>query len=172
MNNKILETLEFDRIKGQLAQYLVSAAGRRELTQLVPQTDYEVVKELLTETTDGADILRLEDGIPIPQLADIKPQLKRLKIKANLNGTELAQITKVLQTSMSVKNFFDQMREKKIKLQVLTTQVDRLVTIPSITQRLVRSIDPDGRINDEASAKLHGIRQLITQTETEIHQQM
>ena len=172
MNNKILETLEFDRIKGQLAQYLVSAAGRRELTQLVPQTDYEAVKELLTETTDGADILRLEDGIPIPQLADIKPQLKRLKIKANLNGTELAQITKVLQTSMSVKNFFDQMREKKIKLRVLTTQVDRLVTIPSITQRLVRSIDPDGRINDEASAKLHGIRQLITQTETEIHQQM
>ncbi len=172
MNNKILETLEFDRIKGQLAQYLVSAAGRRELTQLVPQTDYEAVKELLTETTDGADILRLEDGIPIPQLADIKPQLKRLKIKANLNGTELAQITKVLQTSMSVKNFFDQMREKKIKLRVLTTQVDRLVTIPSITQRLVRSIDPDGRINDEASAKLHGIRQLIAQTETEIHQQM
>ena len=172
MNNKILETLEFDRIKGQLAQYLVSAAGHRELTQLVPQTDYEAVKELLTETTDGADILRLEDGIPIPQLADIKPQLKRLKIKANLNGTELAQITKVLQTSMSVKNFFDQMREKKIKLRVLTTQVDRLVTIPSITQRLVRSIDPDGRINDEASAKLHGIRQLITQTETEIHQQM
>lgn len=114
MNSKILETLEFDRIKGQLAQYLVSAAGRRELTQLVPQTDYEVVKELLTETTDGADILRLEDGIPIPQLADIKPQLKRLKIKANLNGTELAQITKVLQTSMSVKNFFDQMREKKL----------------------------------------------------------
>ena len=170
MNNKILETLEFDRIKGQLAQYLVSAAGRRELTQLVPQTDYEAVKELLTETTDGADILRLEDGIPIPQLADIKPQLKRLKIKANLNGTELAQITKVLQTSMSVKNFFDQMREKKIKLRVLTTQVDRLVTIPSITQRLVRSIDPDGRINDEASAKLHGIRQLIAQTE--IHQQM
>ena len=172
MNSKILETLEFDRIKGQLAQYLVSAAGHRELTQLVPQTDYEAVKELLTETTDGADILRLEDGIPIPQLADIKPQLKRLKIKANLNGTELAQITKVLQTSMSVKNFFDQMREKKIKLRVLTTQVDRLVTIPSITQRLVRSIDPDGRINDEASAKLHGIRQLITQTETEIHQQM
>lgn len=71
MNSKILETLEFDRIKGQLAQYLVSAAGHRELTQLVPQTDYEAVKELLTETTDGADILRLEDGIPIPQLADI-----------------------------------------------------------------------------------------------------
>ncbi len=172
MNHKITETLEFARIKGMLAHYLVSAAGHHELERMVPQGDYDRVQQYLTETTDGADILRLEGGIPIPKLADIKPQMKRLKIGANLNGTELAQVTKVLQTSMSVKNFFDEMREKKIKLQVLDQLVDRLVTIPSITQRLVRSVDPDGRLNDEASSKLHGIRQLIVKTEGEIHQQM
>ena len=172
MTHKITETLEFARIKGMLAHYLVSAAGHHELERMVPQGDYDRVQQYLTETTDGADILRLEGGIPIPKLADIQLQMKRLKIGANLNGTELAQVTKVLQTSMSVKNFFDEMREKKIKLQVLDQLVDRLVTIPSITQRLVRSVDPDGRLNDEASSKLHGIRQLIVKTEGEIHQQM
>ena len=172
MNHKITETLEFARIKGMLAHYLVSAAGHHELERMVPQGDYDRVQQYLTETTDGADILRLEGGIPIPKLADIQLQMKRLKIGANLNGTELAQVTKVLQTSMSVKNFFDEMRKKKIKLQVLDQLVDRLVTIPSITQRLVRSVDPDGRLNDEASSKLHGIRQLIVKTEGEIHQQM
>ena len=172
MNHKITETLEFARIKGMLAHYLVSAAGHHELERMVPQGDYDRVQQYLTETTDGDDILRLEGGIPIPKLADIQLQMKRLKIGANLNGTELAQVTKVLQTSMSVKNFFDEMREKKIKLQVLDQLVDRLVTIPSITQRLVRSVDPDGRLNDEASSKLHGIRQLIVKTEGEIHQQM
>lgn len=172
MNSKIFTTLEFDQIKAQLAPYLVSAAGKRELQNLTPQTSYQAVQQLLTETTDGADILRLEDGIPIPKLDNIRPQLKRLKIKANLNGTELAQITKVLQTSMGVKNFFEQMREKKIKLRVLDQQVGQLVTIPSITQRLIRSVDPDGRLKDEASAKLHGIRQLMAKTETLIHSQM
>lgn len=172
MNHKITETLEFARVKGKLARYLVSAAGHHELERMAPQGDYDRVQRYLTETTDGADILRLEGGIPIPKLADIQPQMKRLKIGANLNGTELAQVTKVLQTSMSVKNFFDQMREKKIKLRVLDQLVDRLVTIPSITQRLIRSVDPDGRLNDEASTKLHGIRQLIVKTEGEIHQQM
>ena len=172
MNHKITETLEFARIKGMLAHYLVSAAGHHELERMVPQGDYDRVQQYLTETTDGADILRLEGGIPIPKLADIQPQMKRLKIGANLNGTELAQVTKVLHTSMSIKNFFDEMREKKIKLRVLDQLVDRLVTIPSITQRLVRSVDPDGRLNDEASSKLHGIRQLIVKTEGEIHQQM
>lgn len=172
MNHKITQTLEFDRIKGMLATRLVSAAGHHELEKMAPQSDFDRVQRYLTETTDGADILRLEGGIPIPKLADIQPQMKRLKIGANLNGTELAQVTKVLQTSMSVRNFFEQMREKKIKLRVLDELVDRLVTIPSVTQRLVRSVDPDGRLNDEASTKLHGIRQLIVKTENDIHQQM
>ena len=172
MNHKIIETLEFEQIKGRVAQHLVSAAGKQELAALMPATDYQTVDTWLTETTDGADILRLEGGLPLPKLADIKPQMKRLKIGANLNGTELAQVTKVLQASLSVQNFFEQMREKKIKLRVLEQTVDRLVTIPSVTTRLVRSVDPDGRINDEASAKLHGIRQLISKTENEIRQQM
>lgn len=172
MNHKITETSEFARIKGMLAHYLVSAAGHHELARLEPQGDYERVQQSLTETTDGADVLRLEGGIPIPKLADIQPQMKRLRIGANLNGTELAQVTKVLQTSMSVKNFFAEMAEKKIKLRTIDQLVERLVTIPSITRRLVRSVDPDGRINDEASTKLHGIRQLILKTEDEIHSQM
>ncbi|MBF0601366.1 endonuclease MutS2 [Limosilactobacillus oris] len=172
MNHKIIETLEFEQIKGRVAHHLVSAAGKRELAALMPATDYQTVDTWLTETTDGADILRLEGGLPLPKLADIKPQMKRLKIGANLNGTELAQVTKVLQASLSVQNFFEQMREKKIKLRVLEQTVARLVTIPSVTTRLVRSVDPDGRINDEASAKLHGIRQLISKTENEIRQQM
>ncbi|MCX2186829.1 endonuclease MutS2 [Limosilactobacillus pontis] len=172
MNHKITKTLEFARVKGMLARYLVSAAGHHELEHMAPQGDYDRVQHYLTETADGADIFRLEGGIPIPKLADIQPQMKRLKIGANLNGTELAQVAKVLQTSMSVRNFFEQMREKKIKLRVLDQLVDQLVTIPSITRRLVRSVDPDGRLNDEASTKLHGIRQLIVKTEGEIHQQM
>lgn len=172
MNHKIIETLEFNQIKGLVAHYLVSAAGRQELAALMPAIDFDQVKRKLTETTDGADILRLEGGIPLPKLADVKPQMKRLKIGANLNGTELAQVTKVLQASMSLQNFFDQMREKKIKLRVLDGIVDQLVTIPSVTKRLVRSVDPDGRINDEASPKLHGIRQLIVKTEDNIRQQM
>ena len=86
MNHKITETLEFARIKGMLAHYLVSAAGHHELERMVPQRDYDRVQQYLTETTDGADILRLEGGIPIPKLADIQLQMKRLKIGANQIG--------------------------------------------------------------------------------------
>lgn len=173
MNQKIIETLEFGRIRQQLSQYLVTAAGKIEAKNLQPSTDRQAVQDQLVETTDGADILRLKDGIPIPKLVDISEPLKRLRVKARLNGTELAQITQVLRASMSVRNFFEELHESsEVNLRRLPQRVDELVTIPSVTKRLIQSIDPDGRINDEASAKLHGIRQLISKTEDEIHTQM
>ncbi len=165
--------MEFDQVKHELGRYLVSAAGKHELSTLTPSSDHDQIQYWLDETTDGADILRLTGSIPIPKLKNIQPQLKRLRINANLNGTELAQITKVLQTSMSVKNFFAEFKEQqKIELRVINESVQQLITIPTITKRLIQSIDPDGRVTDEASTKLHGIRQLISKTEAEIHQRM
>lgn len=172
MNSKSLAILEFQQIKTRLQRYLVSAAGRQELAELHPASEPVQVQAWLDETTDGADILRLEGGIPLPQLKDIQPQMKRLKIQASLNGTELAQVTRILQASMGIKNFFDQLKEKKVSLRIIDQSVNQLTTIPTITKRLVRSIDPDGRVTDEASAHLHGVRQLIAKTEVEIHQQM
>lgn len=172
MNKKILKTLEFSRIKAMIAAHLVSAAGHLELDRLKPQSNPATVQQMLTETTDAADIYRIESGIPIPQLDDVSPQLKRLRIKADLNATELSQIAAVLQTSAAVKHFFDRLRENKVELRTLPKTVDQLVTIPSVTKRLVRSIDPDGHVTDLASTKLHGIRELMSQTETEIRSQM
>ena len=173
MDQKTISTMEFDQVKHELGRYLVSAAGKHELSTLTPSADHDQIQYWLDETTDGADILRLTGSIPIPKLKNIQPQLKRLRINANLNGTELAQITKVLQTSMSVKNFFAEFKEQqKIELRVINESVQQLITIPTITKRLIQSIDPDGRVTDEASTKLHGIRQLISKTEAEIHQRM
>ena len=172
MNEKILATLEFDKIKGQLVPFLASAAGQREVAALLPASDLTTINHWLQETEDGADLLRLEGGIPLPSLADVTPQLKRLKLQASLNGTELAQIGQVLRASMAVQNFFDQLVEKKVRLRTIDRAVGRLVTIPNITKRLLVAIDPDGRVTDEASSKLHGLRQLITQTEGEIRHEL
>lgn len=170
MNEKILEILEYERLKKLAAPFLASAAGKAELERLRPQTKLATVQTMIEETTDGADINRIVGPIPVPALANIKPQLKRLRVQASLNGTELAQIAKVLQATMAMNNFFDRLRDDQIELRQLYQIVDQLVTIPEVTQRLLKSVDEDGRVKDEASSKLHGLRQLITETETEIRQ--
>lgn len=170
MNNKILEILEYRRLKHMAMPFLASAAGQEELEQLVPQTDLKTVQTMVEETTDAADINRIVGPIPVPALANIRPQLKRLRVQASLNGTELAQIAKVLQTTLAMNNFFDRLHDDQIDLRQLYQVVEQLVTIPEVTKRLLKSVDEDGRVKDEASSKLHGLRQLIAATETEIRQ--
>lgn len=170
MNNKILEILEYRRLKQMAVPFLASAAGQEEIERLVPQTDLKNVQIMIEETTDAADINRIVGPIPVPALANIRPQLKRLRVQASLNGTELAQIAKVLQTTLAMNNFFDRLRDDQIDLRQLYQVVEQLVTIPEVTKRLLNSVDEDGRVKDEASSKLHGLRQLITATETEIRQ--
>ncbi|WP_442760939.1 endonuclease MutS2 [Paucilactobacillus nenjiangensis] len=172
MNSKILEILEFDKVKAKALPYLVSAAGKRELDDLIPETELNKVELSIKETTDGVNIYRLTGGIVIPQLADISTQLKRLKMDAVLNGNELAQIAKILRTSMSVKDFFAKLREQDVDMHVIEHYVYDLVTIPTITKQLVTAIEGDGHITDEASTKLHGLRQRITQTEGAIRTKM
>ncbi|MCW3778931.1 endonuclease MutS2 [Levilactobacillus namurensis] len=172
MNQKTLNIMEYDRIKQAIRGYLVSAAGQHELAKLHPTADRERLQRWLDETQDGADIYRLESGIPLPKLDDIRPHLKRLALEAVLNGLELAQISRVLWTTSSVVRFFDQLADKEVTLRQLNDEVHELVTIPDVTRRLRTSLEGDGHLTDDASPELRQIRQHITQTAAAIRQTM
>ncbi|GAX03750.1 DNA mismatch repair protein MutS [Secundilactobacillus pentosiphilus] len=172
MNNKIYKTMAYDQIKQQLRQYLVSAAGDAELKKLAPSSDFDWVQEQIDETKDGADIYRLESGIPIPKLADVSPHLKRLSIDGTLSGTELAQISQVLKTVQSVISFFDDLEQRPVELRRLYDVVGRLVHLPDVSKRLSVSLEDDGRLTDEASPELRRIRRQINNFEGTIRQQM
>ncbi|GAW99132.1 endonuclease MutS2 [Secundilactobacillus mixtipabuli] len=172
MNNKIYKTMAYDQIKQQLRQYLVSAAGDAELKKLAPSSDFDWVQEQIDETKDGADIYRLENGIPIPKLADVSPHLKRLEIDGTLSGTELAQISQVLKTVQSVIRFFDDLSQRPVELRRLYTVVGRLVHLPDVNKRLSVSLEDDGRLTDEASPELRRIRRQINNFEGAIREQM
>lgn len=169
MNEKVLNLLEFPKIKQLLQAYLVTDQGQEIVTKLVPSTTSKEVKHLITETADGATVVRLKGEIPIPQLADIQPMMKRLRIaNASLSGTELAIITKLLRATRTVTDFFDQLTAEQIELTVLPSVVDSLVLQPELTTKLINSIADDGRVLDSASSNLRAIRRQITNTQTDI----
>ncbi|SMS14617.1 endonuclease MutS2 [Levilactobacillus zymae] len=172
MNQKTLTIMEYGRIKQAIQGYLVSAAGQHELAKLQPTADSKKLQRWLDEAQDGADIYRLESGIPLPKLDDIRPHLKRLALEAVLNGLELAQISRVLWTTSSVVKFFDQLAEKQLTLRLLNREVRELVTLPDVTRRLRTSLEGDGHLTDDASPELRQIRQHIAQTAAAIRENM
>ena len=107
MNKRILSTLDFDKVKQMMVQYLVTAQGIDEINQLVPVSDSQVIHAWMQETDDALKVQRLRGGIPIPKLENIRPHMKRIEIGADLNGVELAQVARVLSTTSELTRFIN-----------------------------------------------------------------
>ncbi|MGX7350583.1 MutS2 protein [Enterococcus canis] len=172
MNERILRTLAFDQVKQQLGQYLVTAQGQEEVLHLEPLTDQSKIQERLDESEDGLKVQRLRGGIPVPKLENIRPHMKRIEIGANLNGIELAQVSRVLQTTKELVDFFAEMHEKEIEFIRLYDWQEKLVALPELNRRLRTAIDEDGRVTDEASPELKGIRNQIRRSEQNVREQL
>ncbi len=172
MNQKILKTLEFEKIKTLLSELTRTALGQEEVLNLEPVSDREVITGWLLETEDGAKVLRLRGGIPIPKLENIRPHMKRIEIGALLNGIEIAQVGRVLQTTSELTRFFGDLADAEIELHRLYEWGEQMVTIPSLSRRIRESVEEDGRITDEASPELKTIRSQIRRSEQSIREQL
>ena len=170
MNSRILNVLEFDQVKQQLAPYLVTDQGKKTLTKLFPLTNPSKITQRLAETSDAQKIQRLRGGIPIPKLENIEPHLKRIQIGADLNGVEIAQITRVLSTTSEVTRFFAELAELDIELTRAYTFNEELVVLPELTKRFKQAIEDDGRVTDDASEELRQLRQQIRRNEKVIRE--
>ncbi|CDX64209.1 MutS2 protein [Leuconostoc citreum] len=174
MNNKVLQTLEYDKIKLQLNDFLSTPTGLQEANELQPVSDVDLINHWLAETADAVLIDRLKGGIPLSKLSDITPHLKRLNIEASLSATELSEMSLVLLNTSTIASFFEQMQDEAIgeSLRVLPEQAKNLVTLPDITRQIQIAIDSSGRLNDEASYELKHVRDRINGTEQAVKNQM
>ena len=172
MNSKIEKVLEFSKIRTQLAEYATSEKGKQMIKELPIEVDAKAIQNKIEETTDGVELLRLKQGIPIPRLKDISFALKRLELEAGLNGRELSDILRVLTTTHEVERFFEKVEEEEIALKRVPRLVEKLESIPEVTNELEASIREDGYVLDSASPTLHGVRVGIQKTEQDIRRQM
>lgn len=172
MNSKIEKVLEFSKIRTQLAEYATSEKGKQMIKELPIEVEAKAIQNKIEETTDGVELLRLKQGIPIPRLKDISFALKRLELEAGLNGRELSDILRVLTTTHEVERFFEKVEEEEIALKRVPRLVEKLESIPEVTSELEASIREDGYVLDSASPTLHGVRVGIQKTEQDIRRQM
>lgn len=172
MNKKILDVLEYEKIKIAIRQFIATENGAKELKSLTPSSDESTVRKSLKQTLDAVNIYRLKNGIPIPRLEDITESLQRLKIDASLNGQELAQIGRVLRATRTVINFFTDLNDEEVEIVELRGVIDQLVTIPEVESRLNESIEGNGHLLNSASSTLRKIRTSITRIESDVRQRM
>nr|WP_060788414.1 endonuclease MutS2 [Geobacillus zalihae] len=172
VQRKVLHTLEFDKVKEQLAEHASSPLGLEKIDALMPSSDWEEVAAWLDETDEAAAVLRLAGYAPLDGVVDIRPHLKRAAIGGTLSPQELLEVAATSAASRQMKRLIMDLHEEHGGLDRLSTYADELVEVPALEHDIRRSIDDHGEVLDAASDRLRSLRGQIRSVEARIREKL
>ncbi len=165
MNKKILDILEFDQIKAQLAQSLSTSQGQAQMAHLSPISDKVRIQKWFDELSEFGTIVQENGPVPLSNTADLTEILRRIELDASLASQEFAKIKKVLRLANETRRFFEQ--AVNVSFPVLGQTIDKFVDV-SYLLGLLQVIDTAGALSDTASDKLYTLRQNIKKGDAEV----
>lgn len=131
ITKRALKTLEFDKVRDQVANFCTSSLGRAQLDLLEPSIVLEEVKRLLDEMDEGLDLLRVRGNVPMGGIFDVRGQAKRAQIGGMLSPTELMEIASTIRASRILRQFLEAVEESEdIKIPYF---IDRKQALPILT---------------------------------------
>ncbi|MBW8460594.1 endonuclease MutS2 [Lactobacillus johnsonii] len=172
MNSKIIEKLEYNRIIKQLSNLAITAPAKEQALTLMPSSNFDEVKKSIDQTRVLSNILRVKGPMPITDFKDVRTSLKRLKVKANLNGEELGNIFLILSLAKDVSQFTADLEEREIDTRPIEKTLKNLAIPEDLFKKLNQAIEYDGTVKDTASSKLMQLRHDIQSNETDIKNHM
>lgn len=173
MNEKVLQTLEYNKIIDQLVSFASSPSGREFCQNLKPQTDRDWIETTQRETSDALTHILTKGELSFYGIRDIRPSLKRLDIGSSLGSHELLDIAMLLSAAASVKNYFRQaLREDDSTGDSLDERYQLIEPLSPLMQEIRRCIPNRDIIADDASTGLSQVRRQLKLTNDRIHEQL
>jgi len=165
MNNKALYTLEFDKIREQLAGIATTEGAAQLALRLEPSSDIEKVRYNQKLTTDAKTLVGLK-GLPsFGHIKDIRPSVERANKDAILSLRELLDCAAVLRVA---RGLLDYIKSDRVPETAIAEIFERLVPNRHLEEKITRSIIADDFVADEASPTLSEIRRKKRATDSRI----
>ena len=167
MNTKILETLEFNKIKELFAPYLLTEQGQLELGLLLPTSKKETVASAFLEMTDMQQIFVQHPHFSLAATQDITALTKRLELESDLNIEEFLALKRVLAVTQELRAFYEDL--ENVHLEKLDRLFDNLAVFPKL-QGSLQAVNDGGFIESFASESLSRIRRKIQENENQVRE--
>ncbi|WP_205015321.1 endonuclease MutS2 [Streptococcus porcinus] len=167
MNRKILEQLEFAKVKEQFQTYLQTDQAKFELQQLEPTNQISKLQDYITEVREMSAIFVENHHFTIGTLKDLTEPIRRLELEADLNIQELLDIKRLLMISAEISRFYQEL--ENVDLVVLKKLFEKVETFPHL-QGSLQAINDGGFIESFASPELATIRRKMTDSESRVRQ--
>ncbi len=198
MNEKVLKTLEYNKIIELLAGKANSAPGKKLCRELVPSTDLGEIRRNQRQTADALRRLFRFGSTSFGNNKDLGYSIRSLEVGSTLSILELLNIASMLDNVARIKAYGRQDRNdgraggrasgndrdsdrdrrggspepEEEARDTLDEYFELLTPLTGLANEIHRCILSEEEIADDASPKLKNIRRSMLQTGDKIHSQL
>lgn len=171
MNQKVLRTLEYNKIVERLAEYAFGADTKERCLSLLPSTSLSEIINAQQQTKDAMNRSLKKGRLDCSGIKPLSSAIRRVEIGGTMNIEELLVLCKLLETARRVKAYGRKERED-IPSDSLSELFDGLEPLSPLCDEIRRCIISVDEISDDASSNLKSIRRSIRSTGDRIHAQL
>ena len=171
MNQKVLKTLEYNKIIQMLTEKADSEPGKKLCRELTPSTDISEIRNNQAETRDALNRLFKSGSTSFGNNKDLGFSVRSLEIGSTLSISELLKIAAMLDNVNRIKNYGKKANED-IPDDTLDEYFRQLTPLTQLANEINRCILSEEEIADDASPNLKKIRRSKVLTNDRIHSQL
>lgn len=157
MNQKMLKTLEFDKILEILKEHAVSETVREKILTLMPSLSEAEVKQKLAETTEGRIIIEHSGTPPLSPMTELNKVLSLVGKGVLLMPDQLESIAQFLTSCRRLKSYLKKAEVTGTAVALYGNSLYELSSLEDEIKRVIRG----GQVDDRATPALADIRRKI-----------
>ncbi len=170
---RALKTLEFYKIRDEVARYCTSSLGKNHIDKLVPSVEIREVEQLLAEMDEAAQVLRVKNNVPMGGIFDVRMHARRAQIGGALSPVELMEVSSTIRASRILRQFFEAIREEgDIQIPLFLEKKESMPILTQLEHDINACIDDNGGVLDSASPALRSIRQQLRSQESRVRERL
>lgn len=157
-------TLEFDKIREELAKYARFKQSKQLCLNLLPQSEPQKIQEQILYTKEAKKILDYAKETPVEFIADMTV-IKANSAVSYLSEEELNDVAKTMKSSRLLKKFIIENSEENGQLEQL---VSGLISDKTTEDEIFETFDENLNIKQNATPELKGLYSSLKDTEQNI----
>ena len=169
MDEKVLRTLEFDKVKSKIAEYCVLYSSKDEMNALVPFTEYKSAKNELNKTKEAFELLYTDGVSGVEFYDDLGDSLNRAAKGATLSMGELLKAARLLKSSSVL---YSSVTGAKSQSEILKSEVSGVYVDAYLENEIRSKILSDDTMSDNASEKLAFLRKKVKSLNEQIREKL
>ncbi|MDI3525265.1 MAG: mismatch repair protein MutS2 [Candidatus Atribacteria bacterium] len=172
LSQEILKSFDFHKIVERLSKSCSCGLTREWVMQIKPLASSEEIAQSLWEVKEYMEMLTFDTRLDFDQLEDLRETLNKLSKERSILYPE--ELIKILRLSSIASNLKNTVRSLSLdeKYPSLKKYFQKIDDLSEVKRELEKTVSPEGKVLDTASANLLKIRTRIQHLQAEIEQVM